>query len=672
MNKTLYLLIAVLAFTSCANTYNIQGSSNVTDLDGRMLYLKVLENNDFKSVDSCDVTHGQFHFTGHIDTARMANIFMDDESVLTFVLEEGDINIKINNTQQTVSGTPLNEKLFKFFKEYNQLKNREAELVHKHDQAIMNGNDMALVNAELNAEAAKLSQKEDHLVTTFVTDNFDNVLGPGVFFMVTIGNQYPELTPWIEDIMSKATDQFKNDPYVKDYITTPKFNLYQSIHTTVIGPDNRSLEIQIRTYDMHRRAEYGVAAHWRYKENPNATKRGGGAAKVDEETTQLNWLRQLVDWQRETADPAEFLESLSYEISGNKVYVFTPAGEVMELPTGATPVDFAYAVHTEVGHRTVGARVNDRLVTLDHKLESGDTVEIITAKSPDAGPSLGWLDFVASPRARAKIRVWFKKSRRDEAVEEGKDKLARAIRKRNQPVQRLMSHDTLAEVAREAGRSSVDDLYAGIGEGDISPETVVRNLITSQGGQAGVEETLAEAVTPNRISRRRSTASTDNAVVVQGMEAGDVMVKLARCCTPVPPDAIVGFVTRGSGVSIHRADCPNVEQLQKQPERFLEVHWADDSEAVYVIQVQVDALDRQGLLSDISRALLDNGVNLLAGNMMTTKERMVRNTFTFEMADPHHLARVLADLRKIEGVYDAYRVTNSKPANQRRVEPPRT
>ncbi|MGJ9586220.1 RelA/SpoT family protein [Actinotignum sp. GS-2025e] len=458
---------------------------------------------------------------------------------------------------------------------------------------------------------------------------------------------------------------------IKDYITTPKFNLYQSIHTTVIGPDNRSLEIQIRTYDMHRRAEYGVAAHWRYKENPNATKRGGGAAKVDEETTQLNWLRQLVDWQRETADPAEFLESLSYEISGNKVYVFTPAGEVMELPTGATPVDFAYAVHTEVGHRTVGARVNDRLVTLDHKLESGDTVEIITAKSPDAGPSLGWLDFVASPRARAKIRVWFKKSRRDEAVEEGKDKLARAIRKRNQPVQRLMSHDTLAEVAREAGRSSVDDLYAGIGEGDISPETVVRNLITSQGGQAGVEETLAEAVTPNRISRRRSTASTDNAVVVQSMEAGDVMVKLARCCTPVPPDAIVGFVTRGSGVSIHRADCPNVEQLQKQPERFLEVHWADDSEAVYVIQVQVDALDRQGLLSDISRALLDNGVNLLAGNMMTTKERMVRNTFTFEMADPHHLARVLADLRKIEGVYDAYRVTNSKPANQRRVEPPR-
>ncbi|EFA96837.1 DUF4369 domain-containing protein [Hoylesella timonensis] len=217
MNKTLYLLIAVLAFTSCANTYNIQGSSNVTDLDGRMLYLKVLENNDFKSVDSCDVTHGQFHFTGHIDTARMANIFMDDESVLTFVLEEGDINIKINNTQQTVSGTPLNEKLFKFFKEYNQLKNREAELVHKHDQAIMNGSDMALVNAELNAEAAKLSQKEDHLVTTFVTDNFDNVLGPGVFFMVTIGNQYPELTPWIEDIMSKATYQFKNDPYVKDY-----------------------------------------------------------------------------------------------------------------------------------------------------------------------------------------------------------------------------------------------------------------------------------------------------------------------------------------------------------------------------------------------------------------------------------------------------------------------
>lgn len=217
MNKILYLLLCLLAFTSCANTYNVQGASNVTDLDGRMLYLKVLQDNDFKKVDSSEVVHGQFSFSGNIDSARMANIFMDDESVLTFVLEEGNINIKINNTQQVVSGTPLNDKLFKFFKEYNQLKSQEAELVHKHDQAIMNGQNMAIVNAQLTAEAEQLSLREDRLVTTFVTENFDNVLGPGIFFMMTIGNQYPELTPWIEDIMSKATGRFKNDPYVKDY-----------------------------------------------------------------------------------------------------------------------------------------------------------------------------------------------------------------------------------------------------------------------------------------------------------------------------------------------------------------------------------------------------------------------------------------------------------------------
>lgn len=217
MNKILYLLISLVAFTSCANSYHVQGSSNVTDLDGRMLYLKVLQDNDFKNIDSSEVVHGQFQFAGTLDSARMANIFMDDRSVLTFVLEEGDINIKINNTQQIVSGTPLNDKLFKFFNEYNQLKSQQAELVHRHDQAIMNGSNMDVVNAQLNAEAESLSQREDRLVTTFVTDNFDNVLGPGVFFMMTIGNQYPELTPWIEDIMSKATNQFKNDPYVKDY-----------------------------------------------------------------------------------------------------------------------------------------------------------------------------------------------------------------------------------------------------------------------------------------------------------------------------------------------------------------------------------------------------------------------------------------------------------------------
>lgn len=443
---------------------------------------------------------------------------------------------------------------------------------------------------------------------------------------------------------------------IKDYITTPKFNLYQSIHTTVIGPGKKTMEIQIRTYDMHRRAEYGVAAHWRYKENPNATKKSGDTSEQD---TQLNWLRQLVDWQRETADPTEFLDSLRYEMSGSRVYVFTPKGQVMELPAGSTPVDFAYAVHTEVGHATVGAKVNDRLVTLDHLLESGDTVEIITAKGAQASPSQGWLEFVASPRARAKIKAWFTRTRRDEAIELGKDKLAKAIRRKNQPVQRLMSHDTLRVIAEDLNRSDVSDLYAAIGEGNLSAETVVRKLIASQGGQAGVEETLAEAVTPTRIRARRSGPNS-SAVQVENLDDSDVLVKLAGCCTPVPPDRIVGFVTRGNGLSVHRKDCPNVINLGREPERFLPVSWSDEADAIFLVQVQIEALDRAGLLADIARVLSDNGVNMLSGSINTSKERVAKSRFTFEMADPGHLNHVLRALRGIEGVYEAYRVTGSK------------
>ncbi|WP_182353554.1 RelA/SpoT family protein [Flaviflexus huanghaiensis] len=452
---------------------------------------------------------------------------------------------------------------------------------------------------------------------------------------------------------------------IKDYITTPKFNLYQSIHTTVIGPEGNTMEVQIRTYDMHKRAEYGVAAHWRYKEDPNAARSKKGDQTSDQET-QLNWLRQLVDWQRETADPTEFLDSLRYEMSGNRVYVFTPRGEVMDLPAGSTPVDFAYAVHTEVGQRTVGAKVNDRLVTLDHKLESGDTVEIITAKNPDAGPSQGWLEFVASPRARAKIKSWFTKSRREEAIDVGKERLAKAIRRKNQPVQRLMTHDTLKGVADDLNRSDVSDLFAAVGEGHVSAENVVRKLIASQGGQAGVEETLAEAVTPTRIRTRQVGGSAG--VVVENLDDSDVLVKLARCCTPLPPDKIVGFVTRGNGLSVHRADCPNVKSLKREPERFLPVSWSDEGGSIYLVQVQVEALDRNGLLADIARVLSEHGVNMISGNLNTTKERVAISRFTFEMADARHLQTVLRALREIEGVYDAYRITGttrpSQPAEQ--------
>lgn len=450
---------------------------------------------------------------------------------------------------------------------------------------------------------------------------------------------------------------------IKDYIASPKFNLYQSIHTTVIGPSGRTVEIQIRTHEMHRRAEYGVAAHWRYKENAKSNATETETSRAD---TQMEWLRQLVDWQRETADPKEFLDSLRYEISGDQVYVSTPKGEVMELPAGATPVDFAYAVHTEVGHRTVGAKVNDRLVTLDHRLDSGDTVEIITTKAEDAGPSQGWQDFVVTPRARSKIRAWFTRSRREESIESGKDKLAKAIRRRNEPVQRLMSHETLKAVAQDLSRKDVEDLYQAIGEGGIAAETVVRRLISSQGGQAGTEETLAEAVTPTQIEHRKDGDSS-SAVVVSEIEETDVLVKLAKCCTPVPPDEIVGYVTRGSGISVHRADCPNLKSLRREPERFIEIQWADSADAVFLVQVEIQALDRRGLLADISRVLSEHDVNMLSGSMNTSNERVVKSSFLFEMADPHHLEQVLRELRKIEGVYDAFRVTGSKRKSARRV-----
>ncbi|MCI6573586.1 MAG: bifunctional (p)ppGpp synthetase/guanosine-3',5'-bis(diphosphate) 3'-pyrophosphohydrolase [Actinomycetaceae bacterium] len=450
---------------------------------------------------------------------------------------------------------------------------------------------------------------------------------------------------------------------IKDYIAAPKFNLYQSIHTTVVGPGEKTVEVQIRTFEMHRRAEYGVAAHWRYKENPNQTK---GLISTSAEDTQLEWLRQLVDWQRETADPAEFLDSLRYEMSGDQVYVFTPAGEVMELPSGSTPVDFAYAVHTEVGHHTVGAKVNDKLVTLDHLLESGDTVEIITSKSDDAGPSQGWLDFVGTPRARAKIKQWFKRSRREEAVEAGKEKLAKAIRRKNEPVQRLMSHETLGAVAHDLQLADISELYHCVGEGSISAETVVRQIISSQGGNLSVEETMAEAVTPTRIQHRRQ-GNVSSAVIVSDIDDADVLVKLAKCCTPVPPDAIVGFVTRGKGISVHRADCPNVEALRRQPERFIDIAWDNTPEGIFLVQVQIEALDRRGLLADISRVLSDNGVNMLSGSINTSSERVAHSTFTFEMAEPRLLKHVLKELRKIEGVYDAYRVVAGKKDGLQRV-----
>lgn len=442
----------------------------------------------------------------------------------------------------------------------------------------------------------------------------------------------------------------------KDYIAMPKFNLYQSLHTTVIGPGGKPVEIQIRTHDMHRRAEYGVAAHWKYKESA----KNGSSADPDTAGNDMQWLRQLVDWQKETADPSEFLDSLRFEIAGSEVYVFTPKGDVIGLPSGSTPVDFAYAVHTEVGHRTMGARVNGRLVPLDSSLENGDVVDVFTSKSETAGPSRDWLGFVKSPRARNKIRQWFSKERREEAIEHGKDAIAKAMRKQNLPIQRLLSHESLVALANEMRYADVSALYAAIGEGQVSAATVVQRLVQSMGGETAAEEDLAEVARPGQTQRRVRTG--DPGVVVKGVD--DIWVKLAKCCTPVPGDDIVGFVTRGAGVSVHRSDCINVQSLRSEPERMVDVAWSHNSTSLFLVQIQVEALDRSRLLSDVTRVLSDSHVNILSASVSTSRDRVALSRFVFEMAEPNHLASVLAAVRKVEGVFDVYRITGAKAAEE--------
>ncbi|AIA02483.1 RelA/SpoT family protein [Streptomyces noursei] len=450
----------------------------------------------------------------------------------------------------------------------------------------------------------------------------------------------------------------------KDYIAMPKFNMYQSLHTTVIGPSGKPVELQIRTFDMHRRAEYGIAAHWKYKQEavagaskvrtdaPKSSGKGVGQDTVND----MAWLRQLLDWQKETEDPGEFLESLRFDLSRNEVFVFTPKGDVIALPAGATPVDFAYAVHTEVGHRTIGARVNGRLVPLESTLDNGDLVEVFTSKAPGAGPSRDWLSFVKSPRARNKIRAWFSKERRDEAIEQGKDAIARAMRKQNLPIQRILTGDSLVTLAHEMRYPDISSLYAAIGEGHVAAQGVVQKLVQALGGQDEATEDIAESTPIRPRSKRRSSA--DPGVVVKGVD--DVWVKLARCCTPVPGDPIIGFVTRGSGVSVHRADCVNVDSLSRQPERILEVEWAPTQSSVFLVAIQVEALDRSRLLSDVTRVLSDQHVNILSAAVQTSRDRVATSRFTFEMGDPKHLGHVLKAVRGVEGVYDVYRVTSAR------------
>ena len=438
----------------------------------------------------------------------------------------------------------------------------------------------------------------------------------------------------------------------KDYIAMPKFNMYQSLHTTVLGPEGKPVELQIRTDDMHRRAEYGVAAHWKYKEG----KSNGLPVKGADDAGELIWVRQLLDWQRETADPGEFLDSLRFEINTNEVYAFTPRGDVISLPQGSTPIDFAYAIHTEVGNKTIGARVNGRLVSLESVLANGDVVEIFTSKAENAGPSRDWLGFVRSPRARNKIRHFFTRERREESIEAGKELLARQLRKGGLPLQRLLTLEHLTAVAGFFKLADVSALYAAVGEGTVGAQSVVNRLIAVEGG----DETVAEEISEDRVvtgRRRRSSGAIDCGIRVTG--ASDLLVKLAKCCTPVPGDDILGFVTRGSGISVHRLDCSNTASLQTEPERLTPVAWAPNARSSFLVAIQIEALDRNRLLSDITRALSDQHVNILSAALNTSKDRICRAKFTFETADPTHLDHVLRAVRSVPAVYEAYRIQQS-------------
>lgn len=430
----------------------------------------------------------------------------------------------------------------------------------------------------------------------------------------------------------------------KDYIAMPKFNLYQSLHTTVIGPSGRAVEIQIRTAEMDQRAQYGVAAHWMYKEQA-----GNSQATTQDD---LVWLKHLSDWQAETQDPGEFLDALRFEIGAKEVYVFTPKGKVIGLPAGATAVDFAYAVHTEVGHKTIGAKVNGRIIPLDSTLNSGDVVEVFISKSVDASPSKDWLNFVASPRARAKIKHHFSQERREDAIEIGKETLTKAMRRLGLPLQQLMSPDSLGKAVGDVGLQDISALFAAIGEGQISAQSIIDRLTVTTSAD---DDSEVEFELPTAPRSFRRIGGGDSGVLVKG--DGDVMVKLARCCTPVPGDQIMGFVTRGSGVSVHRDDCKNATALKMETERLLDVSWAPSSKRLFLVQIQVEALDRSGLLSDVTRVLSEHHVNILSASVSTRTDRVALSRFVFEMGDPAALDHLLAAVKRIEAVYDVYRVS---------------
>jgi GTP pyrophosphokinase len=442
----------------------------------------------------------------------------------------------------------------------------------------------------------------------------------------------------------------------KDFIAMPKFNMYQSLHTTVIGPEGRPLEIQIRTQEMHEMAEFGVAAHWVYKNVPGSSPSGTADGEGSGDDAKLKWLRSMLDWQKELSDPREFMETLRTDLFEEEVFVFTPKGQVKSLAAGATPLDFAYEVHTEVGHRCVGARVNGKTVPLRYELRSGDIVEILTAKR-ERGPSRDWLAVVKTTRARNKIKAWFKAESRQDTEHTGRDLLQEHLRKAGLPAQKITGSAILADVIREVGYRKADDFYIALGAAKVSPKLVVGKVMQrlKQGEAAdGEESAAADLLRVGRQRRQPTKSSGQYGIRVEGVH--DVMLRLAKCCRPVPGDGIVGYISLGRGITIHREDCPNVALLRKDPERFTSVSWEGDQSTAFVVEIQIDAWDRHRLLEDLSRVFSESGANILEARCMSAPP-MVKNRFVVEVADTHTLKGAITRMRNIDSVFDAYRVT---------------
>jgi GTP diphosphokinase / guanosine-3',5'-bis(diphosphate) 3'-diphosphatase len=426
----------------------------------------------------------------------------------------------------------------------------------------------------------------------------------------------------------------------KDYIAMPKFNMYQSLHTTVMSNEGKLLEIQIRTSEMDTTAEYGIAAHWMYKHG-----------LTDRQVDRLTWLKSMMEWQQETTDAGDFMESLKGELVAEEVFVFTPKGDVVSLPSGATPIDFAYHVHTEVGHRTIGARVNDRIVPLDSELVSGDRVEVITGKN--SGPSRDWLAVVQSGRARNKIRQFFNKADREDNLSLGREKILALLKKRR--IGKIPS-GVLEDVARATNQSSPDDMFAAVGAGVLSAENVAGRLVEQV--QPKEEEDKPREQSPALAPLPLPESGTDEQTGVRVVGSSGILTRLARCCTPMPGDEIVGYVSLGRGVVVHSAGCVNAGALQaRDPERFVEVEWARGSDKLFTVELLVEALDRMHLLKDITTTISDAGVNIVSARVDTIEDRTALSRFAFKAASVQHVEEVIRKIRSIPDVYDVYRVS---------------